>query len=106
MVHHTEPTLALLDGLADHVVNHRSGWEQNRWPPKPLVNANSIFGLGARSSENDSSRLPMGEIAEREYNPSGEINNYKNPKGLDEDYGVVQRRRDGGMEGYLPFNRG
>ena len=72
--------------VADHVGNHSSGWEQNKWPPKPLVNTNSIFSFGAGSSKNDISRLPMGEIAEGEYNPSGEINNYRNPKGLDGDY--------------------
>ena len=92
--------------VADHTGNHNSGWEQNRWPPKPLINTNYIFSFGAGSSKNDTSRLLMGDIVEGEYNPSGEINNCRNPKGPDGDYGVVQRRRDGGMEEHLPFNRG
>lgn len=91
--------------VADHVGNHSSRWEQNRWPPKPLVNTNSIFSFGVGSSKNDTSRLPMGEITEGEYNPNREINNCRNPKGPDEDYGVVQHRRNGGMEAHLPFNR-
>nr|POE60492.1 hypothetical protein CFP56_49168 [Quercus suber] len=73
--------------VANHVGNHSSGWEQNKCPPKPLVNTNSIFSFGAGSSENDTSRLPVGEIAEGEYNPSREINNCKNPNGPDGDYG-------------------
>lgn len=74
--------------------------------PKPLVNTNPIISFGVGSSENDISRLPLGEIAKGENNLNGKINNCKNPKGPDKDYGVVQCRRDGDMEEHLPFNRG
>lgn len=79
---HRKPTV-------NHVGNHSLGWEQNKWPLKPLVNTNPIISFGARSSENDISRLPLGEIAKRENNTNGEINNCKNLKGPGGDYGVV-----------------
>lgn len=83
--------------------NHSLGWEQNNWLPKTPLNTNSIFNFGAGSSKNDVSRLPLGETSERENNPCGEINYCRNSKGPNGDYGVVQRRGNGGVEEYLPF---
>nr|POE68956.1 hypothetical protein CFP56_69615 [Quercus suber] len=91
--------------VADRVVNHSLGWDQNPWLPKAPHNTNSLFCFGAGSSENDFSRLPLGKTSEREYNSCGEVNYCGNPKGPDGDPGVVQYRGNGGMEEYLPVNR-
>nr|POE78860.1 transposon tx1 uncharacterized 149 kda protein [Quercus suber] len=91
--------------VADCVVNHSLGWDQNPWLPKTLHNTNSLFCFGAGSSENDFSRLPLGKTSERGNNSCGEVNYCGNPKGPDGDHGVVQYRGDGGMEEYLPVNR-
>nr|POE91943.1 hypothetical protein CFP56_54296 [Quercus suber] len=90
----------------DRVGNHSVGWDQNPWLPKTPLSTNSFFCFGAGSSENDISRLPLGKASEREINPSGEINYSRNPKGPDEDLGVVQCGGDGVMEEHLPVNRG
>nr|POF12083.1 uncharacterized protein CFP56_08850 [Quercus suber] len=90
----------------DRVGNHSVGWDQNPWLPKTPLSTNSFFCFGVGSSENDISRLPLGKASEREINPSGEINYSRNPKGPDEDLGVVQCGGDGVMEEHLPVNRG
>nr|POE55990.1 hypothetical protein CFP56_63319 [Quercus suber] len=92
--------------VVNPVVNHTLGWEQSKWPPKPLVTPNSIFSFGAGTSGNEASRLAVGDLAKGKNNPSWEINNKRDPKGPDGDYGMVHCKRDGGMEEYLPFNRG
>ena len=92
--------------IADRMSNRSLGWEQNNWLPKTPLNTNTIFNFSAGSSKNDVSRLPLGETSKRENNPSGEINYCRNSKGPNEDHRVVQRRGNGGVEEYLPFNGG
>ena len=92
--------------VVDRVSNRSLGWEQNNWLPKTPLNTNTIFNFGTGSSENDVSRLPLGETSERENNPNGEINYCRNSKGPNGDHGVVQHRGNGGVEEYLPFNGG
>ena len=92
--------------VVDRMNNRGLGWEQNAWLPKTPLNTNNIFNFSAGSSDNDVSRLPVGEISKREGFSSGEINNCRNSTGPNGDHGMVRCRGNGGVEEYFPFNGG
>nr|POE98887.1 putative ribonuclease h protein [Quercus suber] len=48
----------------------------------------------------------MGDLAKGENNPIRKINNRRDSKGSDGDYGMVECRRNKGTEEYLPIHRG
>ncbi|KAK9986919.1 hypothetical protein SO802_031870 [Lithocarpus litseifolius] len=74
--------------------------------PKASVYGEWMVVTWRKKPNGNASRLAMGDLAKGENNPSWEINNRRDPKGPDGDYRMVQCRRDGGIEEYLPFNRG